>query len=382
MLLVSDRDLAKPTGESVHVRNLVREFDRHPDVALNLVGPHPDTPVHSSQKAGRFKKIKRLLHTYIHAVRYSITSDFDLIYVRISPPLLPLFPLLRILNRKSVILAEANGILELEAKEIHSIGPLWKMLIGAQKLALKSPDAVVAVAEPIAKHIEESVGAQTFVVENGTDTDRFVPTTIADKRFLVQPKKIQKQSVGFVGHITEWQGVDKLLQAIELLAPEIPALSLTVVGGGPALPELEQLASDLSISHRVQFVGAVPYEEVPGWIQTFDLGITPARIESESGRARDSLKNYDYLATGTPIIVGADQSVKELLVDYKAGYTFKTDDPSELASLIRRYYLQSKTERAQMSQRARKLAVDHRSWKITVEKIVDVYRSLAGDKIE
>lgn len=92
-----------------------------------------------------------------------------------------------------------------------------------------------------------------FLPENAIDAERFPRR---ERREFSGPLR-----VAFVGRLVPLKGVDMLLEAAAPLA-RAGKLKLDIIGDGPELPKLKQLAADLKISDRVEF---------PGWVNHAQL---------------------------------------------------------------------------------------------------------------
>ncbi|GMA66020.1 glycosyltransferase [Alicyclobacillus fastidiosus] len=53
---------------------------------------------------------------------------------------------------------------------------------------------------------------------------------------------------------------------------------------------------------NVSYLGAVPYEDLPGYLQALDILLLP-RIPSKASTSSNPLKLFEYLAVGKPIVV-------------------------------------------------------------------------------
>lgn len=82
-----------------------------------------------------------------------------------------------------------------------------------------------------------------------------------------------------VGRLAPNKRLDLLLEAIPKLKSAWPGISLTLIGEGPELPALKQLAGRLSISDRVHFPGAITeHAKLAPWMALCDLVVAPGQI--------------------------------------------------------------------------------------------------------
>lgn len=89
--------------------------------------------------------------------------------------------------------------------------------------------------------------------ENAIDGERFPRG--------VRPEFREPLRVAFVGRLVPLKGVDMLLEAAAPLA-RVGKLQLDIIGDGPELSKLRQLAIELGIHHAVEF---------PGWVEHSQL---------------------------------------------------------------------------------------------------------------
>lgn len=123
--------------------------------------------------------------------------------------------------------------------------------------------AVVAVSDYLRRELEAKVPdarGKTHVIDMGVDTERFTPQTTESH--------LESPAFLCVGALTERKNVVRLADAFARLGEG----SLTFVGGGP-------LRSQLEGRERVQVVGRVPHDEIPGWIGRADVVCQPSLIE-------------------------------------------------------------------------------------------------------
>jgi 1,2-diacylglycerol 3-alpha-glucosyltransferase len=100
-----------------------------------------------------------------------------------------------------------------------------------------------------------------------------------------------------------------ILKAMPKISSHHPEIRLLVVGTGPALPELKELAASLGVSDRVVFSGAAPYSEIAKYYRIGDVFISCSVTETQG------LTYYEAMACGLPVVARLDDSVSSLLKD-------------------------------------------------------------------
>jgi glycosyltransferase involved in cell wall biosynthesis len=134
--------------------------------------------------------------------------------------------------------------------------------------------------------------------------------------------------LGFTGFVRDWHGVDRVIHW--MATPDVAtSVHLLVVGDGPARHELERLALELGLSHRVIFTGVVSRERVPEYVAAFDIALQPAAVEYAS-----PLKLFEYLAAGKAIVAPRQSNLEEVLVDGKNVLFFDGSRPTALADAL------------------------------------------------
>ncbi|SFC75448.1 Glycosyltransferase involved in cell wall bisynthesis [Halobiforma haloterrestris] len=145
---------------------------------------------------------------------------------------------------------------------------------------------------------EFGVSSRIEVVNNGVDTERFTPDGPACERIdhdgLV---------VLFVGRLVEGKRPQDAVQAVSRLAGERD-VKLYIVGDGPMRAELEAMADG-----SVEFLGQVPYEEMPAVYRAGDVLVLPSRAE---GLPRTVL---EAMASGIPVVVSDLEQVVPVVGD-------------------------------------------------------------------
>jgi glycosyltransferase involved in cell wall biosynthesis len=96
-----------------------------------------------------------------------------------------------------------------------------------------------------------------------------------------------------VGGPSHAKGTDVLLKALARVRSDV---TLRVVGDSPEMGFFRQLAADLGVSQRVQWLGAVPREQMPAHYQACDAFVLPSQGETFG------ITFIEALAFGKPLI--------------------------------------------------------------------------------
>jgi len=184
--------------------------------------------------------------------------------------------------------------------------------------------AVAAVSEPVAAWVRErAAGAVTHVVPNGVNTDRFRPPAARPTRAF---------TVGFVGTLKPWHGVETLIEAVALLRCDLPETRLVLVGDGPRRDQLEDLARRRGVP--LTATGAIAPAEVPRHLRAMDVAAAPYPAGDQAAYF-SPLKVLEYLAAGIPVVASDTGQVPQLLDHGRSGVLVEPGEAAALADGLR-----------------------------------------------
>jgi glycosyltransferase involved in cell wall biosynthesis len=111
--------------------------------------------------------------------------------------------------------------------------------------------------------------------------------------------------VGIVGSIhynpaIDWYYGWDLAAALALIPPARPVVGV-VVGDGPGRHALEAARDRLNLGDRLKLVGRATRDEVPLWVNVFDVGLS-TQTDDPVGWGRTTAKLPEYLGCGTVVV--------------------------------------------------------------------------------
>jgi glycosyltransferase involved in cell wall biosynthesis len=172
----------------------------------------------------------------------------------------------------------------------------------------------------------------------------------------------------FVGVLTEYQGVDLLLDAIPQVVRRIPDVRFVIVGY-PNEQQYRKKAQVLRVDQWTHFTGKISYEEVPRYLSLADVAVSPKISTSEA-----NLKLFTYMAMGLPTVVFDTPVNREILGD--VGVYAKMGDVNSLAeSLIG--ILDDQDWARDLGARSRQKAALEYSWLRVGMRLGDIYQSIS-----
>lgn len=119
--------------------------------------------------------------------------------------------------------------------------------------------------------------------------------------------EINKQTLVFMGHLLEKQGVQEVINAIPEIIEKIPAFKFLIIGKGGYKSELEKMVREKGLENNVTFTGYIEsHQEMEELISKSACAIAVYRrgdVERNFTYYTDPGKIKDYLGAGLPIIL-------------------------------------------------------------------------------
>jgi glycosyltransferase involved in cell wall biosynthesis len=150
------------------------------------------------------------------------------------------------------------------------------------------------------------------------------------------------------------KGNDLIIRAIAELREELPGLRYLLIGDGPEMHQLKELAAGLHIAERVTFTGWLPSEQaVNEALNAGDIGLV-MRIGqySDNFHLTDTLAHE--MAAGLPILAARLEGIAEVITDGETGFLFEPTGAEEFKAKLRLLCNDSGKRRA-FSQSSRQL---------------------------
>ena len=136
-----------------------------------------------------------------------------------------------------------------------------------------------------------------------------------------------------VGRLVKKKGFDVLLRARAQL-PDAPTLSL--IGDGPELEELERLVRELGLGDRVRLLGAQPNHEVQRLMRECAVFVLPCQVSSDGDRDGIPVVLMEAMAKGRCVISGDLETIRELVKHDETGLMVAPGDVGALVDALRR----------------------------------------------
>ena len=172
--------------------------------------------------------------------------------------------------------------------------------------SLKKANLISAVSVFLKDYLtsNSSISNQAIIVNpNGVDIDSFKQTNPALREIKRSKINIPRDAIvfGYVGGMEKFRRLPEVMERfISLLKNGYDKLFLVLIGNGEDLPEIlkmQEKYSGILGGHFYCNENWVSYDEIPGWMYSFDVGLFPFTAPYCS-----PLKIFEFAACGLPII--------------------------------------------------------------------------------
>src|SRR5690606_20050806 len=317
IIYASTIDVSLPNGPSVNEREFILALHRKYGDNVGFILPEPTNPavLVDLPNCTLFRVWPKRLHHLVaeSGLFWNLRSiarrnDLQLIVSRCG--LLPIGLASFALTNKAPIVLKTHGDPTLrylcDSGGFKAIaGRLLRpmSLVLSRYLVRRAVRVDFCTPQLVERNLESHPGvdASKFImVGNATNVERFTPASREHAReVLVLP--IQCRLVGYVGGVPWERGGRQILRATAELAPEFPDIRCAIIGGkGAGLETLRALARDLGVEDRCVIPGEVPYDKVPLWVNSFDVGVAMDLPERAGYVGSSNQKIRQYLACGKP----------------------------------------------------------------------------------
>ncbi len=238
-----------------------------------------------------------------------------------------------------------------------------------ERLVAELSTVVVTVSSPLASRVRAMAAANVLVVPNGADAERFDPARANGAAVRARLGLADTLTVGWVGILREWHGVELLLDAVAA----IPAATLLVVGDGPARAALEGAARARGIGGRLVITGRVPHHQMCDYIAAMDIAV----VANERTGVASPMKLLEYMSMRRAVVAPKAPNIEDVIVDGVNGLLFTPGEAASLAARLRLLTADSDL-RARLGDRARRDVVQARNWLAIAQRVLDAVQAGAG----
>lgn len=246
---------------------------------------------------------------------------------------------------------------------------------------LRGAGRILAVSNFTKKEIEKLFGipgSQIEVVYNAID-ERFLHghATEADRQILAERYLVTYPFLLYAGRISPHKNLVRIIEAFSALRAELEKenkfsdLKLIIIGDELSKhPDLRRTVIRSGVQNDVRFMGFVPIEMLRIFYDAAKIFVFPSLYEGFG------LPPLEAMAHGTPVVTSNTSSLPEVV-----GHAAVLVNPENVFEIMRALHrlLLDQSVREKIKQRSYDQAKKF-SWESSAQKVLDVYRQVAGSK--
>jgi glycosyltransferase involved in cell wall biosynthesis len=314
-----------------------------------------------------------LFWEFVLSIKVARRHGFDVIHACNPPDLIFLVALFfRLLFGTKFIFDHHDVNPELYEAKFGRRDVFWWLLLQAEKLTFKAADISIATNESyrqIAIRRGHMRPADVFVVRSSPDLNRMARCP-PDLRW----RNGRAHMVGYVGVISEIEGLDLLLASIEHIVRQRQRndIQFVVAGTGPEWQAIVALCKTMGLDDWVTFAGRVDDKTLFEILSTADVCVNPDRVSAMSDISTMN-KIMEYMAFEKPIV---QFDVKE--GRYSAGDASvyaRANDPLDFAEKVIDL-IDDAEKRQRMGQFGRRRVTEALAWEQQQAVLLEAYDAL------
>lgn len=244
-----------------------------------------------------------------------------------------------------------------------------QMELGAARMA----DHVVAISESL----------RDWLVARGVKRERIsvVPNApppemlTGDQEGVAPPEpSAGVLRLAFMGSLTSYEGLDVLIEALEMVGETHPGITLDVYGDGGERKGLEEHAHKRGLGERVRFHGRRPFVELKARFTDYDL-FPIVRTDSAVTRLIPPLKHMEAMAASRPVLISALPALLESVPEELAALAVPPGDVQALAERLKQLADEPQLL-IPLAQAGQRWVREARSWETNARTYLKLYERL------
>jgi 1,2-diacylglycerol 3-alpha-glucosyltransferase len=183
---------------------------------------------------------------------------------------------------------------------------------------------VVCPSERVIEKLREyGVTAPMRIIPTGIELDKFRRPDITEAMItnLRDQLRLNDENIMLLSlsRISYEKNIQAIIKGLPQIISRFPNARLVIVGSGPYLENLQELAKELEVEEYIQFIGEVANEEVAIYYKAADYFVSASTSETQG------LTYTEAMAAGVQCVVEGNAYLNNLFDHESLGKTFKTD---------------------------------------------------------
>ena len=194
------------------------------------------------------------------------------------------------------------------------------------KTFVSKADAIISPSKKTEKYLKyrcKIKNKDIFIVPTGINLEPFKKENFTDEMKQNLRKKIgltkEDKVILFVGRIAEEKSIDVLIKGMPDILKKEPNAKLVIVGDGPSVESLKELAKNLKVSKNVIFTGRQSWEEIAIFYNIGDVFVNASTTETQG------LTFIEAMAAEIPVCAKYDTNLDGIIKNNETGLFFHLD---------------------------------------------------------
>ncbi len=179
-----------------------------------------------------------------------------------------------------------------------------------------------------------------------------------------------------VGRMVPKKGFRYLIQALPRLLSRVPTARVVLIGDGNERANLERMASAMGVRSAVEFVGAVPRDEIVAYYSAADVLAMPSVTEPEDGL---NVCVLDAMSCSLPIVATTVAGNPLVVEDGHNGYLVPERRADLIADALARLYSDRRRLRS-MGQAGRRRVEAEFAWSHLAARYLEHFERIAAGR--
>jgi len=309
----------------------------------------------------KFLLVSYLLCGTVAAWRLCRREQFDIIHVHWPLPH-------SLFGQAAASACRAPTVISFHGAELMVVNNVVRLAKPFLRWAIRTAGAVTAnsthTVQAIRRIYDRSVAIVPFGTAAGTFSESARQEPNATRQLL------------FVGRLVERKGIPYLIEAVGILAGQMP-VHLNIVGSGPEEPGLMELARARGLEQSITFHGRISPDDLARHYGRCDAFVLPAIVDSRGDTEGLGVVLIEAMSYRRPVIASGVGGIVDLVIDEQTGLQVPQKDSQALARAIARVLTDP-----DLAQRLGHAGFDHvqqnYSWPAIIRRLDGLYRDLSA----
>lgn len=261
---------------------------------------------------------------------------------------------------------------------VEQSGEIFTRRMATEEYCMAVADRVLTICQSMKDELvsrgvpSEKIG----IIPNAVDAEHFKPVA-RNADLETKFGLVDVPTFGYVSNMDHYrESQETLIRALGILGVRGTIAKCILVGSGPRMERLKELASEIGVSDRVVFTGSVDHNEIEQYYSLIDLFVVP-RIRERAATYVTPLKPFEAMAQRKPVITSDLPALLEIIDAPNRGLSYSSGDAESLADRLETLFVDQQTQN-RIAQAGYEWVVSERTWKSNGDRYVQEFSKLGS----